>query len=328
VQELSLSPESGIGPGGGGGADVAGAAVEPVVVEQAPTRKFGVGAWLALIWLVGIAVFALIVPLTGLTTHAAYPDLADLGPFKNASHILGVDDTGHDQLSMLIWGARSSLTLGFGAIAFGMVAGGFLGLSAGYIGGKVDTVIGGLFNILLAIPQLVLAVALVTALSNDQPHVSGTNVSFTPVSPDRRLLVLIVALGIVSTPVLGRITRANSITWSQREFVLAARAQGAKSLNIMSREVLPNVLPAMFSIALLGVGVVIVAEGGLAVLGIGVHDPSVSWGVLIASNRSAISTGVGYLLIEPVVFIFLTVLSLNYLGDVVRARFDVRESAL
>ena len=96
----------------------------------------------------------------------------------------------------------------------------------------------------------------------------------------------------------------------------------------MFREVLPNVLPAMFSIALLGVGVVIVVEGGLAVLGIGVHDPSVSWGVLIAGNRTAISTGKGYLLWEPVVFIFLTVLSLNLLGDVVRARFDVRESAL
>jgi len=74
--------------------------------------------------------------------------------------------------------------------------------------------------------------------------------------------------------------------------------------------------------------VVIVAEGGLAVLGIGVHDPSVSWGVLIASNRSAISTGEGYLLLEPCLFIFFTVLSLNLLGDVVRARFDVRESAL
>ncbi|HEY3830690.1 MAG TPA: ABC transporter permease [Acidimicrobiia bacterium] len=327
MQELSLSPEAGTAPVGGG-ADVAGAAVEPVVVEQAPSRKFGIGAWLASIWLVGLAIAALIVPFTSLTTNPKYPNLADVGPFKSGAHIFGVDAIGRDQLSLLLWGARSSLILGVGAIAIGMIVGGFLGLAAGYIGGRTDTLIAGVFNVLLAIPQLVLALALVTALSNDQPHISGTSVSFTPVSPARRLIVLIIALGIVSIPVLGRITRANALTWAQREFVLAARAQGAKSLSIMIREVLPNVLPAMFSIALLGVGVVIVAEGGLAVLGVGVHDPSVSWGVLIAGNRSAISTGYAYLLMEPVVFIFLTVLSLNYLGDVIRARFEFRDSAL
>ncbi len=327
MQELSLNSETG-GSVPSGGADIAGEGVGPVVVEQAPTRKFGIGAWLALIWLVGLGAVAFLVPWIGLSNAGKYFDFVKLGPFKNSAHILGVDETGHDQLSMLLWGARSSLTLGIGSIALGMVFGGFLGLAAGYIGGKVDTLITGVFNVMLAIPQLVLALALVTALSNDQPHISGTVVSFTPVSPARRLLVLIIALGIVSTPVLGRITRANAITWSQREFVLAARAQGARSLSIMIREVLPNVLPAMFSIALLGVGVVIVVEGGLAVLGIGVHDPSISWGVLIANNRSAISRNLGYELLEPVVFIFLTVLSLNYLGDVIRARFDVRESAL
>ena len=99
-------------------------------------------------------------------------------------------------------------------------------------------------------------------------------------------VVLIIAFGIVSTPVLGRITRASTLTWSQREFVMAARSQGAKGRRIMSREVLPNVLPAMFSIALLAIGVVIVAEGGLSFLGVGV-DPSVkpSWGNMIAGPR-------------------------------------------
>ena len=131
----------------------------------------------------------------------------------------------------------------------------------------------------------------------------------------------------MSVPILGRITRANSLQWSQREFVLAARAQGASNLRIMVREVLPNVLPAMFSIALLAIAVVIVAEGGLSILGVGVLPPAVSWGNMIAISRSDLQT-LPFELFEPIVCIFLTVLSLNYLGDIVRSRFDVRESAL
>jgi peptide/nickel transport system permease protein len=141
------------------------------------------------------------------------------------------------------------------------------------------------------------------------------------------LLVLVVALGIVSTPILARITRANTLQWAQREFVLAARAQGATDRRVMIREVLPNVMPAMFSIALLGIAVAMVAEGGLSILGVGVHLPGVSWGSLIAAGRNSLQSQPS-LVFEPIVCLFLTVLSLNYLGDVVRARFDVRESVL
>jgi peptide/nickel transport system permease protein len=102
---------------------------------------------------------------------------------------------------------------------------------------------------------------------------------------------------------------------------------GARTSEIMFREVLPNVLPAMFSIALLGVAVVIVAEGGLSILGVGVQLPTPSWGNVLAEGRADLRDAPHIVLI-PTVVIFLTVLSLNYLGDIVRARFDVRESAL
>jgi len=141
------------------------------------------------------------------------------------------------------------------------------------------------------------------------------------------MLVLIFALGVVTIPILARITRANTLQWSQREFVMAARAQGATNFRTMVREVLPNVLPAMFSIALLGIAVVIVAEGGLSILGVGVLSPAVSWGSMIAISRADLQT-LPYEVLEPIVCIFFTVLSLNFLGDVVRARFDVRESAI
>ena len=102
---------------------------------------------------------------------------------------------------------------------------------------------------------------------------------------DGGLGVVVLGLGVVSIPILGRITRANAMTWSEREFVLAARAMGARSWRVMLREVLPNVVPAMLSIALLGVGVAIVAEGGLSLFGVGVQPPTPSWGNIIAENR-------------------------------------------
>ena len=140
------------------------------------------------------------------------------------------------------------------------------------------------FNMLLAIPQFVLA--LVARHGVRQRPRSTRPATSIRRRPAERLVVLIFALGIVSIPILARITRANSLQWSQREFVLAARAQGATNRRIMVREVLPNVLPAMFSIALLGIAVVIVAEGGLSILGVGVLPPAVSWGNMIASSRS------------------------------------------
>ena len=106
---------------------------------------------------------------------------------------------------------------------------------------------------------------------------------------------------------------------------------GAKNRRIIVREVLPNVLPAMFSIALLGIAVVIVLEGGLSILGVGVPASTPSWGNLIATGRNELTKIIGaspQVIFAPSIAIFLTVLSLNYLGDVVRARFDVRESAI
>jgi peptide/nickel transport system permease protein len=108
---------------------------------------------------------------------------------------------------------------------------------------------------------------------------------------------------------------------------MAARAQGATNFRTMVREVLPNVLPAMFSIALLGIAVVIVAEGGLAIIGAGVKPDVVTWGNIIVSGQGELRDA-SHIALFPSFVIFFTVLSLNFLGDVVRARFDVRESAL
>jgi peptide/nickel transport system permease protein len=301
-------------------------------------KKLGIGAWLAIGWMVFIVLVAVlaqadVLPLKSPTE--SFASCARLGPFANegtaSGHLLGCDSNGRDMIARLAYGSYASLLVATGAVLFGFVIGGILGMLAGYFGGKTDVTLSAAFNVFLAIPAVVLALALVAFLqgaSSSGGGGSGIHVNvlgFEMASHEE--LILILAIGIVSVPLLGRITRASSLSWSQREFVLAARAQGAKPLRIMVREVLPNVLPAMMSIALLGIAVAIVAEGTLSILGVGVRPPAPSWGNIIAFDRGRIKQS-PHIVFEPALLIFLTVLSLNFLGDVVRARLDVRESSV
>jgi peptide/nickel transport system permease protein len=276
-----------------------------------PRRTLGVSAWLAIGWLVLIVGLALLAPVLPIPKHN---EIIDSGALREAKpslkHLLGGDANSYDLLSRIIWGARYSLAVGFGAVAFGGAIGGFLGLVAGYYRGRIETLITSVLDVMLAFPALVLALALTAFLGHS-------------------VFYVILALGIISTPILARITRANTLTWSQREFVTAARAQGAKNRRIIVHEVLPNVVPAMASIALLAVAVVIVAEAGLSLLGAGLRVDVPSWGNIINSGRNGLTSGTSpHIVFSGSGVIFLTVLSLNYLGDVLRARFDVKEGAL
>jgi peptide/nickel transport system permease protein len=289
---------------------------EPLAGRRARQGRMGVMGWLAISWLALVVLLALLAPILPIDDPNEVTASIARQPPGTDGHILGGDGLGRDMLSRLIWGGRASLLIGTMSVLLGLVLGGLLGLVAGYFRGRADTVLTGGFDVLLSFPQLILALTLVTVFASGEG-----------ISASRRMVVLILALGVVSIPVLGRITRANTLSWTQREFVLASRALGAKQREIMFREVLPNVLPAMFSIALLGVAVVIVAEGGLSLLGVGTQLPRPSWGNIIAEGRSELRDS-PHIVIEPTIVIFLTVFALNYLGDVVRARFDVRESAL
>lgn len=284
--------------------------------EPEPGKSgLGIGAWLCIAWLgtmISLAILAPWLPIPDPTE--TFPEIARQGP--TSGHILGGDALGRDMVSRIIWGGRSSFIVGFGAVGLGLAIGGVLGLITGFFRGTVDTIVTPLMSLLLAIPQLVLALSLVTILA------SGDDVS-----EFRRIGVVILGLGIVSIPILGRITRANTLAWSEREFVTAARAMGAKSWRIMLRDVLPNVVPAMLSITLLGIGVAIIAEGGLSVFGVGVQLPTPSWGNIIAESRGQLRDS-PHILVFTTIVLFLTVLSLNFLGDVISRRFEVREGQL
>jgi peptide/nickel transport system permease protein len=301
------------------------AATVTALLEEPPEeyhkRGIGIVAWIAIAWLVLIALVAILAPLLPLKDPLFGVDYAHTkaAPFT-AGHLLGTDDSGgRDVLSRAIWGARSSLLIGLGSIIVGVVVGGLVGLVAGYVGGRTDAILSACFNIILAFPQLILALVLVAVFApGDQS--GGAKYG-------HRLIVVIIAVGIISIPVLARITRANALAWSEREFVMAARAQGATSARVMFREVLPNVLPAMMSIALLGVAIVIVLEGALAIFGLSIPEPNPSWGNMINSQLGSLDS-TPWVWLTPSFLIFFTVLALNYLGDVIRAKFDVRESVL
>ena len=220
-------------------------------------------------------------------------------------------------LSRIIYGGRASFAIGFGAVAFGMVIGGFLGLVTGFFRGIVRHGPDPADEHPAGHPA-VRAGAVPRDRARRRRRRGQT-------CAGRRSIIL--GLGLVSIPILGRITRANTLQWSEREFVMASKAMGAKSFRTLFREVLPNVVPAMLSIALLGVGVAIVAEGGLSLFGVGVQGPTPSWGNIIAENKGALRTSPHIVMFTTIV-LFLTVLALNYLGDVVSRRFAFRESVL
>lgn len=294
----------------------------PANAEASPDG-IGIGGWIAAGWLIFVVLLAVLAPVLPLDSPTARGAGPRLPPFTEG-HILGTDSSQRDVMSRLIWGARASLIVSVGAVLIGLVVGGALGLVAGFRRGKIDTGLSSLFDILLAFPQLVLALSLIAFLrppATADPTAADVSVSLTSIQ------ILIIALGIVAIPLLARLTRATTLSWSQREFVLAARAQGAKSGRIMIREVLPNVLPAMFSLALLSVGIAIIAEGALSFLGVGVEAPTPSWGNMITENRNVRSAPLNALF-APIVALFVTVMALNYLGDAIRRKFDVRESAL
>jgi peptide/nickel transport system permease protein len=226
----------------------------------------------------------------------------------SAEFLLGTDNLGRDMLSRVIYGARTSLIVGICAPILGFLVGGAIGMSAGYFRGKVDMLAVGFIDILLAFPSLVLALTFTAYLGQSLFNVT-------------------LALGILSIPAAARVARANTLAWANRDFVLAARTIGASDWRILTREILPNLLPPMFAFWLVAISVIIVAEGALSFLGLGIPAPQPSWGGMIADGREALDVAPHTALI-PAAVMFATVLSLNFVGDMVRNMVDPRRSAL
>jgi peptide/nickel transport system permease protein len=257
--------------------------------------------------LVVIVLAAAFADLLPLAEPDAIGDRFSLAPFEDRSHPLGTDQLGRDQLSRAIHGARVSLSVAIGATLLGLVVGTLAGMLAGYYRRAADTVFDIVTNVLLAFPPLIFLIALVAAL---RPSI----------------VTLAAGLALVAVPSFARIARANTIAFAERDFVTAARAMGATDARILGREVLPNVLLPIMSFALVGAAALVVAEGSLSFLGLGVPPPAPSWGGMIASGREELYDH-AHLVLVPGSFFFLTVFALNRVGDWARGRVG-RESAL
>ena len=220
-------------------------------------------------------------------------------------YIGGVDSRGLDVFSRTITGTRNSLFIGVASIAIGFLVGGACGIAGGYFKGKIGGFVGFIMDIALAFPPLVLALSIVTFLGRSVSNVT-------------------IALAIVSSPILYRIARASTLSWSEREFVLACRAQGGKHFRIMTKEILPNVVSPIVIKATLDVSFVILLGSSLAFLGIGAQEPTPDWGAMVARGRTFLPDH-WWMSTMPGLAIFVAVMGFNLLGDALRDALDVWE---
>jgi peptide/nickel transport system permease protein len=237
------------------------------------------------------------------------PSLASkVRALPSTRHWLGTDDAGRDTLARLVGGSQVALLVGVVSIAIGMLIGGTIGMIAGYFRGPTEGILMTIVDIALAYPALVLAIAIVAFRGQS-------------------LFNVCMAIAIVAIPAFARIARGATLTFAEREFVTAARVMGARHRRIIFRELLPNVILPVMAFALLAVAVAIVAEGGLAFLGLSVQAPRSSWGSMIKDGYTVINDS-PFIVMVPSVVMFITVLAFNLVGDKFRELFDVKEGVL
>lgn len=265
------------------------------------------GTWLAIGWMgliIGSAALAPLLPLgeaenTSVTLRV--PRL--LRPALSADFPLGTNNAGLDLAARVISGARTSLTIALVATAIGLVVGGLLGVVAGYRRGLLDLGLGIWTDVILAFPPLILLLSIAAAV-------------------EPSTMTLTASLGLLTLPTYIRMARANTRALAHRDFIDAARSMGAGDSRIMITDVVPNVFQPLLSYGLVNLSVLIVAEAALSFLGLGLAPPAATWGNMIAEGNGGMAERAPHIVLVPGAVLFLTVLSLNLLGEAARKRWD------
>ncbi|MDY3052496.1 MAG: ABC transporter permease [Ndongobacter sp.] len=232
-------------------------------------------------------------------------DLSKAFQSSGAEHFFGTDSFGRDIFSRIIYGARISLTIGFISVGIAVLIGGLIGATAGYYGGWVDNVLMRLMDILMSIPQFLLAISIAAAMG---PGIRN----------------LMIAVGISSTPNYARIIRASILSAKEQEYVEAARVSGAGDIRIILRHILPNCLAPLIVQMTLGVAGAILNAAGLSFIGLGAETPIPEWGAMLSEGRDYFRT-YPMVALYPGLFISLTIFSLNVVGDGLRDALDPKQ---
>jgi peptide/nickel transport system permease protein len=269
---------------------------------QSPTALLGVALLLAFV------VVALAAPWVAPHSPSAPNLLLRLAPpawiSGDAAHLLGTDHLGRDILSRLIYGTRIALVVGALGVSLSAFIGITLGALAGYVGGLVDTLISRLIDTLLAIPNIILYLAVLFAFGAS-------------------LVTLVLVIGGVGWTTFARVVRAEVLALRNREFVEAARATGQRPVWVLLKHVLPNTIAPILVVATLKVASVIILEASLSFLGLGVQPPTVTWGRMLADGRGYVATA-WWLATFPGLTITILCLALISIGDWLRDLFDPR----
>ena len=245
-----------------------------------------------------VAIFADVIAPFGMREQ----NLQNVLQSPTLQHWLGTDDLGRDVLSRIIYGTRTSLVIGVSSVSIALAIGGVLGLVSGYFKGIIDILIMRFSDVLLSIPSILLAIAIVASFG------SG-------------LFNMIVAIAIGNIAIFARIIRSSVMTISERQFIEASHALGSSHVRILLKHILPNVLSPIIVQSSLGIAFAILAAAGLGFIGLGLEASVAEWGLMLSNGRAYIRTQT-YLTIYPGLAIMLTILAFNMLGDGIRDAFD------
>lgn len=267
-------------------------------------RRYSLDIWLPLGFIVVLAAACFLWPLVYPVPNPVGGNIlnANLSPLS-PGHLLGTDNIGNDVLSRILYGGRISLEVGLAANLIGLVIGGVIGGFAGYLGGVFDTVAMRAIDILLAFPSLVLLLIVSEYLGPSELHV-------------------IWAISFFTVPSFARLARSYTLRVREEVYVSAARVCGSRSIRTFVGHIAPNIGPQLMTFGILGVGGAITFEAALSYLGLGVPPPAPSWGNMISTAELQVQIDPIQVII-PCVFLCVTILAFNLLGDALRARWNV-----
>jgi peptide/nickel transport system permease protein len=291
------------------------AVVVPAVPEEelaSPSVRrvpFGVVFWICCGWLAILVLSAIFAPVLHLQNPNPLPQfLTSFNASVSRAHWLGTDNLGRDNFSRLVYGARVSLVIGVGATAIGMVVGGSLGMLAAYVRGRFDAGLSFFMYCGLAFPAIVAVIAILDFWGQSESHI-------------------ILVLGLFSVPLIYRLIRAATLTTATKEYITAAKSQGATAMRVLFHDIFPSVAPSFIVYGVFTLGGIIAIEGALAFLGLSVPIPTPSWGNVISDASNDPEAPLVFL-VSPAIALFLTLVSLYYVGERIRVHFDPGEVKL